>query len=273
MQNNFELILFSTDIDYIQQSVAAGVDAIIVDWERRGKIARQLGANTQINHDTLEDLYQVCASTSAKILCRINSFGVDTKQEIEAAIDAGVAEILLPMVSNAHEVITVLQQVRSRCGVGILIETNSAIAIANQLAQLPLSRVYVGLNDLAIERGSPSIFNAILDGTVERLRQTFTVPFGFAGLTLIDKGYPIACRLLVAELMRLECQFSFLRRSFLIDSNNLDLTESINNLRNAINQASQRSKQLVAYHHRELCDAIQFAIEQGEGLLFKDVVK
>ena len=71
-----------------------------------------------------------------------------------------------------------------RCGVGILIETLPAVAVAAGLAARPLSRIYVGLSDLRIARGSSQLFEPLVDGTVDRVRADVEhVPFGVAGLT------------------------------------------------------------------------------------------
>jgi HpcH/HpaI aldolase/citrate lyase family len=222
LMKQFDLFLFSTDCDFIPRAVAAGVAGVIVDWECLGKEARQAGADTQINHHTVDDLRRVRLCTDARIICRINGHGAATKHEVELAISAGADEILLPMVRTTEEVEAVLEQVRARCGVGIQIETQAAVHLACKLSALRLSRVYVGLNDLALERKSPNIFTAILDGTIEDIRQWFDVPFGFTGLTLPDRGFPIPTRLLMGELIRLKCDFSVLRRSFYRDLENRD---------------------------------------------------
>src|SRR5205823_7797724 len=107
--------------------------------------------------------------------------------------------------------------------------------------RLPLSRVYVGLNDLAIDRGAPSIFTAVADGTVERLRGHFRAPFGFGGLTLPDRGSPIPCRLLIAEMARLDCAFSFLRRSFIRDTAGHKMQPMVSRIRTALLEASART--------------------------------
>jgi hypothetical protein len=211
---DFALFLFSTDVDLIRAAVEGGAAGAVVDWEYIGKAERQAGFDTQINHDTLEDLRRVRACTAARVLCRINAFGPWTQKEIEAAVQAGADEILLPMVRSVEEVERVLEWAKGRCGVGILIETREAVAICERLAQLPLTRAYLGLHDLAIERRTPNPFRAIPDGIVGRVRSAFPIPFGFAGLTLPDRGFPIPCRLLIAEMARLGCSFSFLRRSF-----------------------------------------------------------
>ena len=149
----FDLLLFSTDAPFIQEAVAAGVDGIVVDWERRGKKQRQAGFDTQVGEDTPDDLMRVRACTSARVLCRTNGYGPWTQGEVEQVIEAGADELILPMVRNPQEVESVLEYVRDRCKVGILVETMAATQCLPGLSRLPLSRVYVGLNDLAIERG------------------------------------------------------------------------------------------------------------------------
>ncbi len=253
----FELLLFSTDTALIRETVAAGVTGVVVDWERAGKAERQAGTDTQINLDSADDLSRVRASTSVIVICRINGYGPATRAEVENAIERGANEIFLPMVRKLEDVEAVLAQVRGRCGVGILIETIAAVALAECLAALPLSRVYVGLNDLSIDRGSPNIFEALLDGTVERVRERFSIPFGFGGLTLPECGDPIPCRLLIAETARLDCGFGVARRSFLRDIRGRDVSREIPRLLRAVDEARSRSPERVALDRRELVETIR----------------
>ena len=256
MTRPFELFLFSTDARTIRDAIAGGAAGVIVDWERAGKAERQRDADTEINEQTIEDLHAVRAATRARVLCRINPFGVTTEEEIENAIGAGVDEILLPMVRTVEEVSVTLDVVGRRCGVGILVETVDAVEQAPRLARLPLSRVYVGLNDLMIDRADTSIFTAMLDGTVSQIRSTFDLPFGVAGLTVVDRGYPIPCRLLIAEMSRLECNFTFLRRSFHRDVRGRALDEEIPRILHAVSAASRRSVAAVERDREELNAAI-----------------
>ncbi|GBC99157.1 hypothetical protein HRbin17_01678 [bacterium HR17] len=242
MSAEFELVLFCVDPEFIREAVAAGVAAIIVDWEHLGKEERQKGADTEINRHTVDDLRRVRQCTHARVLCRLNPPHPNTPREIEAAIAAGAEEIMVPMVRSPDEVMWVLRLTRERCGVGILVETVQAVHCAAQLGRLPLSRVYVGLNDLAIERGTPNIFTALVDGTLERVRACFLdTPFGFGGLTLPDKGHPIPCRLLIGEMVRLGCRFSFLRRSFHRDIKGRNLAVEVPRILSALHAATMRS--------------------------------
>ena len=212
-----DLFLFTVEPGWGADVVAAGAAGIVVDWERRGKARRQLGEGTQINADTPEDLARMRAATDGRLLCRINGFGPWTGGEIDEAVARGADEILLPMVRSTEEIDRTLDAVAGRCGLGILIETQDAVDRAAALARRPLSRIYVGLNDLRIDRRSTELFRPLVDGTVDDVRAEVAQPFGVGGLTLPGGGFPVSSDLLAAELVRLDADFTFLRRSFTAD--------------------------------------------------------
>ncbi|WP_419875847.1 aldolase/citrate lyase family protein [Candidatus Pristimantibacillus sp. PTI5] len=267
MTNKFSLLLFSTVPELIPPAYHAGIDGIIVDWENLGKENRQRSADTEINYFTVEDLRKVRQMTDALVICRINGFGPHSAEEVENAISAGADEILLPMVQSVSDVETVIRWVNQRCAVGILIETKASVKAAQALSQLPLSRVYVGLNDLAIERKSAHIFSAIVDGTIEKIRPYFTnIPFGFGGLTLPDSGFPIPCRLLIGELMRLNCEMSFLRRAFQADIKGKNLKQGVQDIQAALEDARNRSSEQIERDKSELFDMINLLERKGQGI-------
>jgi len=212
-----DLFLFTVEPGWGRDVVASGAAGIVVDWERRGKARRQLGENTQVNEDTPDDLSRMRAATDGLLLCRINGYGPWTAAEVDEAVARGADEVLLPMVRRTDEVDRTLDLVAGRCGVGILVETVDAVDRAATLARRPLSRIYVGLNDLRIDRGSTELFRPLVDGTVEAVRAEVRVPFGVGGLTLPGQGFPVAAELLAAELVRVGADFTFLRRSFTAD--------------------------------------------------------
>lgn len=256
MTERFGLLLFSTDPAVIAEAVDAGVDGIVVDWEQIGKEARQAGADTQVNHYSIEDLRRVRAATDATVVCRLNRFGATTAEEVEAAVDGGADELFLPMVTARDEVERLCGLVDGRCRVGMLTETVAAVESPGQFADLPLARVYAGLNDLALERGTPNLFTAVADGTVERLRAQIPVPFGFGGLTLPDRGSPVPCRLLVGEMARLRCDFAFLRRSYLADVGPGRHAAAVSEIRAALTAAHERGPEEERRDHVALVAAI-----------------
>ncbi|NEK56940.1 aldolase [Geodermatophilus sabuli] len=212
-----DLFLFTVDPRWGADVVAAGAAGIVVDWERRGKHRRQLGEGTQINADTPADLSRMRAATGGRLLCRVNGYGPWTAGEVDDAVARGADELLLPMVRSAEEVDRTLDLVAGRCGLGILVETQDAVGRTAELARRPLSRIYVGLNDLRIDRGSDQLFTPLVDGTVDAVRTVVAGPFGVGGLTLPGGGFPVPGDLLAAELIRLGADFTFLRRSFTAD--------------------------------------------------------
>jgi hypothetical protein len=255
--SRFGLLLFTTNLDLVREASAAGVDGFIVDWERRGKRERQSGADTEIRTDTAADLATVRRATSARVICRVDGPGAGCDEEIEAAVELGADEVLLPMVRAPEQVERALDQIAGRCGLGILVETKDAVGRARALAALPLSRVYVGLNDLMIDRGGSSLFEPLIDGTVEAVRRHFAAPFGVAGLTRPELGSPIPCRLLISELVRLRCDFSFLRRSFLRDVERGSLAPAVEQIRNAIEDARVRRREDIERDTLQLAAAVR----------------
>jgi hypothetical protein len=253
----FDLLLFHTRLDFDLAAVSAGVNGLIVDWEYRGKADRQRDYDTQINAHGLADLHKVCAASAVAVICRLNAFGVSTPAEVEAAVGAGAREILLPMARKASDVEVVLGLVNGRCGVGVMLETIEMVRHADTLKSLPLARVYVGLNDLSIERGDRHLFAPLADGTLDRLRAVFDdLPFGFGGLTHPDLGHPMPCRLLIAEMARLGAGFTFLRRSFIRDAHRHDLTDLVSKIRGGLTAAAARPSDQIAADQLALLKAI-----------------
>lgn len=236
----FQLFLFSINGETVLNAVSGGISGIVIDWENAGKTERQAGSDTQINNGTVEDLRRIRSLTRALVICRVNR---NNFEEIDMAANNGADEILLPMIRTVEEVEAAIDYAKTRCKIGILIETNEAVQLSRELGRLPLSRVYVGLNDLAIDRKVSNIFLPLVDGTIDHVRQSIKAPFAFAGLTLPEAGFPIPCRLLISEMARNNCSFALLRRSFLSDTRGKDMSKEIPRIYQAVSNAFRDSKQ------------------------------
>jgi len=237
---------------------------VVVDWERRGKRRRQAGCDTQINADTPGDLAAVRSATGGRVLCRVNGWGPWTAGEIDLAVALGADEVLLPMVRRPEEVDAAVDKVAGRCGLGILVETSDGVRRADELLRRPLSRVYVGMNDLMIDRGAGPLFAALVDGTVDRLADlaaTGGIPFGVAGLTLPEGGHPVPCRLVAGELARLSASFTFLRRSFHADTAGRDLDLEVPRILAMMDGARRRDPAEVAADRSALEEIVGFQME------------
>lgn len=251
-----DLLVFSVAPAFAAACVDAGAAGVIVDWERRGKARRQAGERTQINQDSPADLARVRAATDGRVLCRVNGAGPWTADEVDLAVRLGADEVLLPMVRTPEQVDRALDAVAGRCGLGILVETQDAVDRVGELTARPLSRVYLGLNDLRIDRRSDVLFAPLVDGTAERVRAACRMPFGVAGLTRPDAGRPVPSRLLSAELARLGASFTFLRRSFTADVAGRALAEEVPRILAACAADRQRGPGQVLADRLELLDAV-----------------
>ncbi len=236
-----ELFAFACD-GLHRRSAELGFDALIVDLEREGKHHRQSGFDTQISAHTIDDLGAIRSTTDTHIICRIDSMSAGSSRQINDVIFAGADEILVPMVRHPREVEGALELADGRVGVGVMIETVDALRIVENLAELPISRAYLGLNDLWIERRTPNRFTALSDGTADKVSSALGgIPFGVAGLTHPLLGSPLPCRHLVNELSRLGCGFTFLRRAFLAAIAHLPAGEVVADIRAALTVADSRS--------------------------------
>ena len=253
----FEYFLFVNDTNYARQAIQAGMDTLLVDWEYMGKPCRQRGYDTEINLADSVDLREIASIPGASVWCRINQYGSHSHAEIEKAIEAGACGLLLPMVHSPQEVEAFLRRVDGRCETAILLETVDGYNAACDISKLPFGRVYFGLNDYAICRGNSSIFQALLDGDVERMRDVFADKlFGFGGVTKIGHGSPIPVTCLLQEMIRLNCDFSFMRRSFRRDTSAGEMRAVVADIDNYIERCRVRSEEEVKRDRERLIEVL-----------------
>lgn len=258
----FDLFLFHTNFEFDLECIKHGVSGLIVDLETNNKCFRQKDYDTQINKHTINDIIQIKSLSKSQVICRINSVNKNTVDELYNVINAGADEILIPMVRTLDEIEWVLELVNKKCLVSVMIETIDAIKIANKINQYPLKRVYVGLTDLWIERKTAHIFSAITDGTLEIVRKSITdIPFGFGGLTLPNRGYPLLAKHLFYELARLNCDFSFLRRSFVSDVKSHNVESGIKSISEMMQKARLRNMQSIKSDYDAARKAINSLVE------------
>jgi hypothetical protein len=247
-----ELVLFSHDVDYAAAAMAAGMNSIVVDWEWADKPVRQFGFDTEINRGTETDLVHMRGRIRGNLICRINNGSDQRVREALRAAELGANEIWLPMVRSVAEVEQCLKALDGRCALSILCETRQAMALAKEWAQLPLSRVYIGLNDLQIDLGNVNLFSALCDGTIDAFRERYSGALGFAGVTRPDLGRPVPCRLLMADMARQSCCFAIARRTFRADVPQADIARATRALRTVFAELRQRDAQAIADDHAAL---------------------
>jgi hypothetical protein len=251
-----DLFVFTVDPRFAAGCVDAGAAGVVVDWERRGKARRQAGEGTQINGDTPPTWPGYAPPPDGRVVVPHQPGRSWTADEVDLAVRLGADEVLLPMVRRPEEVDRALDAVAGRCGLGILVETQDGVDRVDELAARPLSRVYLGLNDLRIDRGSSVLFAPLVDGTADRVRAACSVPFGVAGLTRPDAGWPVPSRLLAGELARTGAAFTFLRRSFTADVAGRDLQVEVPRILADCAAARRRTAGQVLADRVELLSAV-----------------
>lgn len=213
--SQLKLFLFTTDVSFAKQAEHAGIDSVIVDWERVGKEKRQINYSTEINLHTAQDLVALAKHLTIPITVRINRLGEYSASEIDLALEQGAKIIMLPMAETPSEVEQFLHLVKDRAKTMIQIETPKLVEHCDALRELGWDYAYIGLNDLMIARGSRWIWEPLADGTVEQVFEKLTGRVvGFAGVTVIGGGIPLPFLDLLREMARIGCQLSVLRRTF-----------------------------------------------------------
>ena len=193
-----------------------GVDWIFVDMEFIGKDNRQGGLDTVQNHHTMEDVRRVKASVKkAKVLVRVNPIHkammnadgtiayMDSKTEIESAIEAGADIVMLPFFHSVEEVkefVYLVQQANNqmehygnmRAQACLLLETPEAAILLDEILNvLGIDMIHIGLNDLHLAMGMKFMFQLLTDGIVEQLTKKIKakgIPFGFGGIASLHGG-------------------------------------------------------------------------------------
>ncbi len=227
MNRKIELYAFYSNTQLTEECDQSGISGMVIDWENSSKRTRQSLYNTQINLHTEKELIEVRRLTSKPVICRVNGGSFLNKTEISKAIDHGANYIMVPMIKSLKDVEAALRMIDQKAKSILMIETEESLGLVDSLKNYQIDKVYVGLNDLAISRNCNNIFLPFIDGTIKKIRESITTEFGIAGLTHPHSGNPIGSHLLIQELKRLNCNFTFLRRSFYNDLKNYSLPEII----------------------------------------------
>lgn len=218
-------LMYITNRPEIAQIVEnAGVERIFIDMEYVGKAIRQGGMDTVQCHHTIEDIRAIKkVLTKSQIMTRCNPIHEATseycssKEEIDAAIDAGADILMLPYFKTAQEVREFVRLVDGRAKTLPLVETPEAVACIDEILEIDgIDEIFVGLNDLSLGYGMKFMFQLLIDGTVEKLCDKFKekgIPYGFGGIAALGKG-ALPAEKVIAEHYRLGSTCAILSRSF-----------------------------------------------------------
>lgn len=221
----------------------AGVDWIFVDMEFIGKDNRQGGLDTVQNHHTIDDIRTVKNAVSkAKVLVRVNPIHgvqkdgyINSKREIDAAVEAGADIIMLPFFHSLQEVsdfigfVKTANEKHNRCvKTCLLLETPEAAILIDEILNVNgIDMIHIGLNDLHLAMGMKFMFQLLTDGIVDQLAkkiQAKGIPFGFGGIAGLSGG-ALPGSYILKEHYRLGSSMVIIGRSFCNTSVVTDLDE------------------------------------------------
>lgn len=226
-------IVIENNLEKIKQYIDAGVERVMIDLELLDKIKRQEGLDSFITDHTIDDVAKTRSlidsqnqSEKTELMVRINHYNENSNQEIMDAIKAGADIIMLPFIKNISEVrstINIIQDIDSNIKFIPLIETIYSFDNLEEICKLPhITEIYLGLNDLHIERKINFMFELLTDGSVERfanIANKYNVIFGFGGIAAPNIG-AIKAEDLIAIHAYLGSSMVILGRSFKNNSKN-----------------------------------------------------
>ena len=218
------LMYITNNPDVARIAEKSGVDRIFVDMEFIGKDLRQGGLDTVQNHHTIEDIRCIKQVLSkAKVLVRINPIHrnfegyFDSKEEIDAAIDAGADILMLPFFRTVKEVEEFIAYVDGRAQTCLLLETPEAANLIDEILNVQgIDMVHIGLNDMHLAMGMTFMFELLANGTVDALAEKIKargIPFGFGGVANLHGG-ALPGSYVLKEHYRIGSSMVILGRSF-----------------------------------------------------------
>lgn len=231
MSNRLTLMFITNSPDQASLALKAGADRIFIDLEKIGKQERQGGLDTVKSDHSVADVAAIReVLPDAEILVRINPLGAHSEGEVEAVIDAGANFIMLPMFTTPEEVETLLDLVRGRTRITLLLETPQALIRLPEYLRLSddIHEIHVGLNDLHLAMKLDFMFEIVASGLLDRVAATIQehgIRFGFGGIARVGHG-DIPAEDILLEHVRLGSELVILSRSFHRDL----LTEEDNEL-------------------------------------------
>jgi hypothetical protein len=216
----FGLTLISNDVAFASASIAAGVDRVLVDLERKGKAERQAGRGLFLSAHSWADvasLRQVLPRGS--LFVRVDPLNEQTPADVEMAVALGVDGLMLPFFRDAETVARFADLIHGRVAILPLVETAEAVENLDQIiGAAGLAEFHVGLNDLALSLGLGSLIDLWGDPVLDRIAAVARargVRFGVGGVTdPREKGLPVDPAWTIAEHRRIGSTGALLGRNF-----------------------------------------------------------
>jgi len=250
-----KLMLLTANHNVAVEAQSSGVDRIFLDLEYINKAERQMGRNTLISHNSIEDVKKMSAViNTAELLVRTNPINPNLKMEIDRVIKDGADIVMLPMVFDAEDARLFASMVNGRAKACLLLETAQALVRLDDILGVKgIDEIYIGLNDLHISMNLNFMFELLSGGIIDYMAakiKSKNIPFGFGGIAKIGEGLlPADC--ILGEHYRLGSTSVILSRTFrneIAEScQKVDLSEEVSKIRS-------REKEIVSWSEEEFLE-------------------
>lgn len=216
--NDMKTFIVENDPENAKIYQSAGVDRIFIDLEIIGKKERQGHLDTVISQHQIADILAVKSVLhSSELLVRVNPINPNSKDEINASINAGCDIIMLPMFKTKTEVELFISLVDMRVKTSLLLETTEALARLDDILTVHgIDEIHIGLNDLHLALGLDFMFEimsgSLLEYIVGKVKNK-KIPFGIGGVARMDDGV-LPGKVIIKEHARLGSTRVILSRTF-----------------------------------------------------------
>lgn len=213
-----KLMLLTSDVDVVKEAQNAGVDRIFLDLEYINKVERQMGRNTLISQNSIEDVKKLRPFINkSEFLVRVNPINPNSLNEINKVIEDGADIVMLPMVLDAEDAKDFVSMVNGRAKVCLLLETSQALVRLDDILSVNgIDEIYIGLNDLHISMNISFMFELLSGGIIDYMAEKIRakgIPFGFGGMAKIGEGM-LPAENILAEHYRIGSSSVILSRTF-----------------------------------------------------------
>ena len=263
--------LITNDPRLAREAGAAGIQRIMIDLETHGKAQRQAGQGLFLSTHRLADIPHVKRAVSlSELVVRINPLHAQSGAEIADVIDAGADFIMLPFFQTSEQVANFHALIAGRVRTILLVETGQAVSTLELIIERSCyDEVHVGLNDLALSLGRSSIFDLVLDGTLDAIASLLSShgkPYGMGGVGALGRlDLPVSPLAFFIEQIRLSASRGWLGRSFrdVVSAGGLD--EEVRRLFTVYDTWSNAAPAALARNQRALHDQIRALSPAGPG--------
>tara|TARA_B100000579_G_scaffold433030_1_gene451037 strand:- start:93 stop:893 length:801 start_codon:yes stop_codon:yes gene_type:complete len=260
-------ILICGNPEIAKHSQEIGVNTILVDLEKYGKIKRQ-GPESWISDHDLETVSKIRDSISGELLVRVDPWKEETKEQIDESIERGANSIMLPMIKSLQEVEEFVDYVGKRANILPMIETKEALSIINSVLELEqIEEIFIGLNDLHLSLDLSFMFEPLSQGLIDKASESVIKKgkkFGFGGIALIGEG-ELKSDLILSEHIRLKSSSVILSRSFHKNAKDIKDLYSKIDFKYEFNKLKNKELEIRSLSSKEL--------ERNRSRLYKEVIK